>query len=182
MTSQHIGKYACLELERRFLLRQVPPDLPAHAGGYLITDRYYPHTRMRLRRMQSLLGDETIYKLTQKYRAETQFAIETTITNLYLTVDEYHLFDNLPGEILQKRRCRYIDQERTYSIDIFERRHHGLILGEIEFAEKTDAEKFTLPEFAMKDVTGDSFFTGGSLAFISDEEFHRGLALSLFQP
>ncbi len=84
MTSQRIGKYACLEVESRYLLNKVPDDLLDNANGWLITDRYFPNTRLRLRHMKSLSGNEDVYKLTQKYRSETQNAYETTITNTYL--------------------------------------------------------------------------------------------------
>jgi hypothetical protein len=72
MTSQRIGKYACLEVEYRYLLSKIPDVLLNNPEGWLITDRYFPNTRLRLRHMQSLSGDENIYKLTQKYRSETQ--------------------------------------------------------------------------------------------------------------
>jgi hypothetical protein len=83
MTSQRIGKYACLETERRYLLNKVPDGLLDNPKGWLITDRYFPNTRLRLRHMKSVSGNENIYKLTQKYRSETQNASETTITNIY---------------------------------------------------------------------------------------------------
>lgn len=80
--ASRIGKYACLEVEGLYLLNRVPDDLLDGANGWLITDRYFPNTRLRLRHMQSLSGGEHIYKLTQKYRSETQTAYETTITNV----------------------------------------------------------------------------------------------------
>ena len=46
MTSQRIGKYACLEIESRYLLRRIPDDLLEHPKGWLITDRYLPDTRL----------------------------------------------------------------------------------------------------------------------------------------
>jgi hypothetical protein len=90
MASQRIGKYACLEVEYRYLLNKIPDDWPGGPKGWLITDRYFPNTRLRLRHMKSLAGDKHVYKLTQKYRSETQKAYETTITNVYLTEAEYN--------------------------------------------------------------------------------------------
>ncbi len=71
------------------MLSKIPDDLHGSAEGWLIIDRYLPSTRLRLRHMKSLSGNENIYKLTQKYRSGTQNAYETTITNLYLTEAEY---------------------------------------------------------------------------------------------
>ena len=176
MTSQRIGKYACLETERRYLLKDIPDDLLENTNGWLITDRYFPKTRLRLRHMKSISGHETIYKLTQKYRSETQNAYETTITNLYLTEAEYNLLKTLEAKIIKKTRYSYRVQKHNFSIDVFEGRHQGLILAEMELDNKVKADEFVLPSFALKDVTDDPFFTGGNLVTMTDEEFKLGLS------
>ena len=176
MTSQRIGKYACLEVERRYLLKRMPEDVPAVTGGWLITDRYLPNTRLRLRKMESITGIDVVYKLTQKYRSETQNAYETTITNLYLTEAEYNFFQPLEANVLRKRRYPYSGQDHDFSIDVFEGRHQGLILAEMEVEKTTELDNPVLPLFAFKDVTGDPFFSGGNLAVVKDEEFRHGLA------
>ncbi len=175
MTTQRLGKYACLEIERRYLLKTIPGNLAADGDGWLITDHYFPQTRLRLRHMQSVSGGENIYKLTQKYRTETQDADETTITNVYLTDVEYHFFKTLDAQILRKKRYTYRAEERNFSIDVFDGRHQGLILAEVEFESKSELADFVLPSFALRDVTAVPFFTGGRLVTMTDEEFRRGL-------
>ena len=175
MTSQRIGKYACLELEYRYLLNKIPDDLLDTSQGWLITDRYFPNTRLRLRHMQSFVGDENIYKLTQKYHSETQNAYETTITNVYLTEAEYNLLEALEGKVLKKKRYPYTLPSYSMSIDVFEDRHQGLILAEMERKKKLDTDELALPPFVLKDVTEDPFFTGGNLVTMTDEEFRQGL-------
>ena len=182
MTSQRIGKYACLETERRYLLKAIPNDLPANASGWLITDRYFPNTRLRLRNMKSIAGNENIYKLTQKYRSEHQDAYETIITNIYLTEAEYNLLEPLEARIIQKKRYAYSAQNHNFSIDVFEGRHQGLILAELEFEKSSQSEEFVLPSFVLRDVTNDLFFTGGSLVMRTDEEFRQGLSQRLREP
>ena len=179
MTTRRIGKYACLEVECRYLLDKIPDGLLDSPEGWIITDRYFPNTRLRLRHMQSISGDENIYKLTQKYRSETQTAYETIVTNQYLTDAEYNLFEALKAGILHKKRYRYTMKNRSFSIDVFDGRHRGLILAEMEVGEGAGAYEFVLPSFALKDVTEDPFFTGGKLAAMSDEEFTQGLSQRL---
>jgi CYTH domain-containing protein len=179
MTSQRIGKYACLEVEHRYLLNKIPDDLLDNPKGWLITDRYFPNTRLRLRHMQSRSGDENIYKLTQKYRSETQNAHETTITNVYLIEAEYDLFAALDGKVLKKTRYPYTLPSYTLSIDVFEGRHQGLILAEMELEKKAGVDELALPSFVLQDVTEDPFFTGGSLVTMTDEEFRQGLSQRL---
>jgi CYTH domain-containing protein len=179
MTSQRIGKYACLETERRFLLKNIPDDLLEDTNAWLITDRYFPKTRLRLRHMTSVSGNETIYKLTQKYRSDTQNAYETTITNLYLTEEEYNHLESLEGKTIKKKRYPYGVQNHNFSIDVFEGRHQGLILAEMEFDGQSELSEFALPLFALKEVTDDPFFTGGNLVIMTDEEFRTGLSQRL---
>ena len=176
MTSQRIGKYACLEVEFRYLLNKVPDDLLDDSNSWLITDRYFPATRLRLRHMKSASGNEDIFKLTQKHRSETQNAYETTITNIYLTEAEYNLLESLEAKILKKKRYPYTMQNYSLSIDVFEGLHQGLILAEMELEKKTEADAIVLPSFVLKDVTDDPFFTGGNLVAMTDEEFRQGLS------
>ena len=182
MASQRIGKYACLEVECRYLLNKIPDDLPDSPQGWLITDHYFPNTRLRLRHMQRLSRDEHIYKLTQKYRSETQNAYEATITNMYLTEAEYHHFGTLEAKILKKRRYPYSLSNFSLSIDVFEGRRQGLILAEMEVTNKAGVDELALPSFVLKDVTNDPFFTGGILVAITDEEFKQGLSERLRDP
>ena len=178
MHSKRIGKYACLEMERRYLLKTVPEDLPSGNAVWQITDRYFPDTRLRLRLMNAIDHDEKIYKLTQKYRAENQGASQTTITNIYLSESEYHCFEPLEARILIKMRYPYKLKNHIISIDVFEGRHQGLVLAEMEFESQAELDELDL-SIGFRDVTEDLFFTGGNLAAMTDEEFKKGLALRI---
>src|SRR5438128_2554880 len=84
MSAQRNGKYSCTEFERRFVVRAVPANIVAGSYGWRILDRYIPGTRLRLRRMESLVGDQIQRKLTQKFSEATEPTVRTTITNIYL--------------------------------------------------------------------------------------------------
>src|SRR4051812_37274393 len=76
-------KYARVERERRWLLRE-PPNPDEAVAVVEITDRYFTGTRLRLRRMVDRQGGQpTVYKFTQKAAG--------LITNTYLSEDEYQL-------------------------------------------------------------------------------------------
>jgi CYTH domain-containing protein len=175
MTSQRIGKYACLEIERRYLLKDVPADLALTGDGWRITDRYIPDTRLRLRCMESMAGEGSIFKLTQKYRASHQAVTEATITNMYLSEEEHNRLKALDARILQKVRRSYRVQSRDFSVDVFEGRHRGLILAELELEVTMPSNDVDLPSFILKEITNDPFFSGGNLAMMTDEEFRQGL-------
>ena len=90
------GKYARFELERRFLVTRLPDGITDNRG-WRITDRYIPATQLRLRRMEPLHQAETIFKLGQKQMVSPSDFIRTTITNIYLSADEYALLTELGG-------------------------------------------------------------------------------------
>ena len=176
MSSQRIGKYACLELERRYLLRELPADLRERECNWHIVDRYLSGTRLRLRRMASPSNEIVILKLAQKYREAGQEATETTITNMYLNEAEYDGLNQLPGTEIIKKRYEYRHQGHLYSIDVFEGPLQGLILGEIEGETVAELAAQPFPAFAFKEVTADPFFSGGALAKLTEVEFREAFS------
>lgn len=181
MSSKRLGKYACLELERRYLLREVPPNLAAQANGWLIVDRYILNTRLRLRRMIALKSGKIMCKFGQKYRAPSQSGVETTMTNIYLDEAEFECLSKLEAREVVKKRYRYSSDGLEYGIDVFEGTLTGLILAEIECETKQDCEQLQPPSFSLKEVTDDIFFTGGFLSKLTKEEFETSLAKRLYE-
>jgi CYTH domain-containing protein len=164
MSTQRIGKYACLEIERRFLLRELPADLRGAPVYRRITDHYLDNTRLRLRRMTPPGTQPTVWKLGQKFRDRAQTALETTITNIVLTQPEYDRLAALGGRVIEKDRYRYPFEGRFFGIDVFQGDLAGLILAEVEFDSVEAARSMPVPSFAVAEVTDDESFTGGRLA------------------
>ncbi len=182
MSDQRIGKYACLEIERKYLLDRLPVDLHEQAPHWQITDHYLVNTRLRLRRMTRVASDQVLYKLGQKYRTDTQAQTQATMTNLYLTAAEYQCLATLEAKQIVKKRYDYVYQGRTYGIDLFGEQLTGLILAEIECATMAEVDGLSLPAFARQDVTDDPFFGGGSLAAIDRATLQAALQARLCAP
>jgi CYTH domain-containing protein len=167
-------KYSVVEREKRFLLETLPGDL-SYEGARVIEDRYFPDTRLRLRKITDVSGNILALKLTQKFLSQSQRSEERTITNLYLSEHEYALFVGLWGHLLIKRRYSYEQAGYVYAIDVFEGQVSGLMLAEIALGEQAMAGEQdlapTLPSFALKEVTEDFFFTGGHLATLARATF-----------
>jgi CYTH domain-containing protein len=164
------GKYARFEVERRFLVKYLPKRI-AQDQGWRITDRYIDNTRLRLRQMESLAGDETVFKLGQKEVPSPPDFSRMTITNIYLSRDEYDVFAVLPAHELRKTRHLFQDDARTVGVDLFGGRLAGLILAEIGFETSHQMdEEWPLPPWALADVSNDLRFTGGALAGLTPDE------------
>lgn len=148
-------KYALLEIERRWLVGNMPHG--DNATPVLITDKYIRGTRLRLRRMDTPDGTP-IFKFCKKY-GDRRGAAEP-ITNLYLTPDEHALLDRLPGIEVTKRRIRL----STGAIDIYSHADEELYIFEVEFENEQAAGTFVPPDFAGREITEDDAHSGLALA------------------
>jgi CYTH domain-containing protein len=168
--SEQAGKYARFELERRFLARRLPEGI-AEDRGWRITDRYIAYTFLRLRQMEPIHGGEAVLKLGQKHVPSPPDFARMTITNIYLSPEEYAVLAKLPAAELQKRRLSITDEGRTFSLDVFDGHLSGLVLAELGFetAEEMD-QSISLPSWVVRDVSDDIRFTGGALAGLSAAE------------
>ena len=98
------------------------------------------------------------------------------MTNIYLNEAEHKAFAHLAHSNLTKRRYTYHHDGYDYSLDQFEGHFEGLLLAEIESQGTMDITRLPCPGFAVREVTADPLFNGGSLADITKAEFQHWLA------
>ena len=159
-----------MEIERKFLLKELPAELDKYyheeiEQGYLCVN---PVVRVRRQ------GDN--YYLT--YKGSGMLAREEY--NLPLTRESYdHLIEKADGYVIKKTRyligveefsCWSIPHEpkcythsdvgdgRIIELDIFHESMDGLILAEIEFSSKEQADAFKIPDSFLADVTYDEHY------------------------
>jgi CYTH domain-containing protein len=165
-----MSKYALIERERRFLLRDLPEPLTRASEHVQIWDNYITGTRLRLRRIRVPQTKERVWKLTQKYAPDAPDFSRTVITNIYLSAAEYGVFSVFEGNEIRKNRYPFMYEGRKYSIDIFLGSLWGLVLAETGFDTDEEMTEFTPPPFAVLDVTEDEMFTGARLVELSIED------------
>jgi CYTH domain-containing protein len=169
-------KYARKECELRFLLNRLPADLDPDGDFVRIIDEYIRGTSLRLRQIESPDGKPLVYKLGQKYQSPNQETHEKMMTNIYLNEAEHKVFAQLNHSTLTKRRYTYHHDGFDYPLDRFEENLEGLLLEEIESRGTMDITLLPCPEYAVRYVTDDPFFTGSQLAEITPAEFQYWLA------
>ena len=140
----------------------MPPDAQRWAE---IVDRYILGTRLRLRHTES--DGQTVFKLGQKVRLEGNDPETVKLTNIYLSNAEFAVLASLPAAELCKTRWRAAWEGKTVAVDQFHGRLEGLVLAEVELAP--DDRRLGRPPFAVRDVTNDDRFSGGTLALTPDE-------------
>ena len=168
--SEHAGKYARFELERRFLVGRLPEGI-ADDRGWRISDRYIKDTHLRLRRMEPMHGGEIVFKLGQKHVPSPPDFSRMTITNIYLSQGEYAVLAGLEALELHKLRHSIEHDGRIFSVDVFSRHLTGLVLAEVGFETPDEMDQtFDLPPWVIREVSADIRFTGGALANLAADQ------------
>lgn len=170
------GKYARVERERRFLLRDLPHGLKLSDPHAQITDNYVTGTRLRLRKVRDPRTNEWTLKLTQKHASAPPDFSRTLITNIYLNQYEYEVLSVFEGNELRKNRYPYEHEGRLYSVDVFLGALRGLLLAETDFDTDEEMDSFHAPSFALLDVTREETFTGARLVELTAEDLRAELA------
>jgi len=169
------SKYARVERERRYLLRELPHGLKLADPHTQITDNYVTGTRLRLRKVRTPETNEWALKLTQKHAPDAPDFSRTLVTNIYLSPYEYEVLSVFEGNELRKNRYPYGHDGRAYSVDVFLGPLRGLILAETDFDTDEAMESFDAPAFALLDVTREETFTGARLVELTAEDLRAEL-------
>ena len=155
-------KYSRVEYERRFL---VSPDsdwrATVEAYSKTFEDTYIRGTRLRLRILTDSDTARRVIKLTKKFESPSPYF--RTISRILLSPEEYELLNSLAGDRLTKVRHYHTYLGRVFSIDVFQGELDGLILCETEADGLEDLMSIEPPPYAIREVTENPFFDGGSL-------------------
>ena len=168
LTNQNVvvpeSKYARVERERRYLLRDLPEGLTRADHHLQITDNYLTGTRLRIRKVRDPKTNKWVVKFTQKFAPNTHDFSRTIITNTYLSAIEAEMLSMFDANEIRKNRYKFEFEGRTFSIDMFIGDLLGLVLAETGFESDEEMDNFPLPSFALADVTNNELFTGGRLS------------------
>lgn len=153
-------KYAWVEHERRWLCRSVPFDRVVSVEA--LTDLYVSGTQLRLREAVPADGGAPLRRLTRKADVTSSVRL---LTSIYLSAEEFLVLSALPGRPLRKTRYALgrVDGADLF-VDVFAGPLTGLIMAEAEFETVEAMQAYPMPDFAWREVTDDSRYTGGRLA------------------
>ena len=155
-------KYSLIEFERRWLVNiELLPDISV-LEKIQITDKYFPDTRMRLREMINIQKGDTVYKFTKKYGKISSNS--EPLTTIYLSKDEFDLYNRLDGYLLKKTLYRFPYSGSIFLIEFFLFPDSDLILAEAEAQSEEELSLLNLPEFISIEVTSEKKYEGYSIA------------------
>jgi CYTH domain-containing protein len=157
------SKYARVERERRYLLRDLPEGMTRADPHLQITDNYITGTRLRIRKVREPRTNKWTVKFTQKFAPNPNDLSRTIITNTYLNALEAEVLSVFNTNEIRKNRYPFEFDGRKFSIDMFLGDLFGLVLAEVSFDTDEELDKFPKPPFVLADVTNELLFTGGNL-------------------
>lgn len=148
-----------IELERKFLVAQLPPQCRHDAGtrisqGYLVIGTGGSEVRVRRRGDHTVL---TVKKGTGLVRREEEIEIPRA--------DFERLWPLTEASRIEKRRHEIaLDGELVAELDVYEGPLAGLLVAEVEFPNVEAAERFAVPEWFGPEVTEDDAYKNRRLA------------------
>ena len=164
------SKYARIECERRYLLKDLPGDLTRASDHLQITDNYITGTRLRLRKARDPKTNLWTLKFTQKSAPNAGDLSRRLITNIYLSAEEYLVLSVFEANEIRKNRYPFEFEGRKFSVDMFLGPLWGLVLAEVSFDTDEELDRFPIPSFALAEVTNNEIFTGGRLYELTFED------------
>lgn len=147
------------EVERKFLVEQLPDDLDQYPSeriyqGYLAVDPTGTQVRLRRRGYHTLL---TIKSGKGLARAEEEFLIDGPRFE--------RLWPATEGRRVEKTRYKLpLDDGLTLELDVFAGALEGLVMAEVEFDSVDEAHAFAPPAWLRPEVTEDRRYGNASLA------------------
>ena len=146
------------EIERKFLLKQLPERLKqvrrcVIAQGYLAAEPGDRHVRLRKKGKTASLT----FKVGRGAHREER--------EIRLSPKQFAaLWPATVGRRLYKLRYEMPWKNFLIEIDIYRRKHKGLVVAEVEFPDRTAWRKFKAPAWFGREVTGNKRYSNVRLA------------------
>jgi len=171
------SKYARVERERRYLLRDLPEGITRVDPHLQITDNYMTDSRLRLRKVREPRTNKWTVKFTQKFAPNPDDLSRTIITNTYLNALEAEVLSSIfNSNEIRKNRYPFEFDGRNFSVDMFLGDLFGLVLAETSFETDEELDNFPTPPFALADVSNESLFSGGRLCELTFSDVRAEIA------
>lgn len=157
-----------MEIERKYLIKQLPDHLESYAHDEISQAYVSTDPVIRIRRKNDT------YLLTVK--SEGLLAREEV--EMLLSPESFaHLSTKTDGIIIEKTRYKIPEEHGLLiELDVFHGAYEGFIMAEIEFPDVAAANSYQPPAWFGADVTMDARFHNSSLSQRTPEEVQTFLS------
>jgi CYTH domain-containing protein len=174
-----MSKTAQNEWYRLFLIERLPEPLTPASSHLQLFDNYIPSTRMRLRKIRDPYTKAWSWTLQQRiHHVDDEYPV-SKLSEIHLDESEYSIFAHFEGREIRKNRYFHEFDQTSFTFDVYLGALFGLSTARVDFDSNDRLVDFEPPNFALFDVTGDSFFDGDSLvnrAFSEIQDHVAGMA------
>ena len=151
------------EIERKFLLKGLPDKLNRSRcyvidQGYLASEPAGRQVRLRKKGTAATL---TFKVGRSSHREEREIRLSPKQFDA--------LWPGTVGRRLRKVRCEIPWKNLVVEIDIYQGRHAGLVVAEVEFSDRVSCRKFKPPSWFGREVTGEKRYSNVRLATSNEE-------------
>ena len=158
MALDYVRPKTAHEIERKFLVRELPPNLKRCESrpieqGYFAAQRDGSQVRLRKAGTQHTL---TFKRGRGVKRQEWEIALIPEQFN--------ELWPTTEGRRLRKTRYDVPYGEYLIEVDIYAGRNKGLVVAEVEFDDEKQCEQFQPPAWLGREVSGKSRYSNVRLA------------------
>ena len=146
------------EIERKFLLRRLPDKLEG-SRCYIIDQGYLasePAGRQVRIRKKGTIASLTFKVGRGSHREEREIRLSPKQFDA--------LWPGTAGRRLRKVRCEVPWKRLVIEIDVYQGRHAGLVVAEVEFPNRVSCRKFKPPSWFGREVTGEKRYSNVRLA------------------
>lgn len=158
-----------MEIERKFLVKALPDHLDS-----------YPHDTIR----QAYICTDPVIRIRQKndqyiLTVKSSGLLAREEVELPLSCESFsQLMAKAEGNIIEKTRYRIPEKDSlVIELDLFHGDYEGLIMAEVEFPDLNQANNYTPPAWAGKEVTRDPAYHNSTLSRLTAEQIRDFLDL-----
>lgn len=162
------------EFRRVFLLQNLPEPLTRASEHLQFFDNFIENTRLCLRSIRAPHTKEWTWILEKREQLNAADFSGWKVSEIFLDEAEHQAFEQFEGREVRKNervetnelrfnRYFYEEADKKCEIDVFLNPLWGLTLATVYFESQESAQSFKTPDFALADVTQNSFFLAPNL-------------------
>lgn len=160
------------EIERKFLVKSIDNiSLESYNRKTIIQDYLYNDKITTIRKRKIQEGENTKYYYTIKTNRSGKYSVEEIESEIEEEVYNKLKPDKNRNTIIKDRYNIPTEEGLIIELDVFHGIFEGVIFAEIEFPSEKKAEKFKVPDWFYKELTGK--ITNNMMTKMSKEEFDK---------
>lgn len=158
------------EIERKFLVKAIDNiSLESYNRKTITQDYLYNDKITTIRKRKIQEGIDTKYYYTIKTNRSGKYSVQEIESQIEEDVYNKLKPDENRNTIIKDRYNIPIEDGLIIELDVFHGIFEGIIFAEIEFSSERKAEKFKVPDWFGKELTGK--ITNNMMTKMSKEEF-----------